>query len=216
MVFADDDRQQVTDTLELPWRWVCSLVMTDPNGEQWIGTGWLVGPRTVITAGHCVYFHGRSAGWARKIDVYPGRSGADTPHVYASNDLHSVTGWTQREEPENDYGAILLPEATTLGYFGQESMDDDGLKALEVNVYGYPGDKTAGTLWGTDRKLSQVTPKRLIYDLSTYGGQSGAPVFYKDGESRTVVGIHNYGDVSGNSATRITDEVFDHIEAWKK
>ena len=32
---------------------------------------------------------------------------------------------------------------------------------------------------------------------------------------RIVVGIHNYGDVSGNSATRITDGVFDDIEAWK-
>jgi V8-like Glu-specific endopeptidase len=220
LVFADDDRQQVTATREFPWRCLCSLSIVAANGTRWVGTGWLAGPRTVVTAGHCVYLH-EHGGWARRVEVYPGRNGADTSlGRYDSDDLHSVTGWTVEKNLALDYGAITLPQPLDLGWLSYGVYSDAELRALRVNLFGYPGDKAVGQLWGTDRRLTQVLPDRLVYDLSTFGGQSGAPVFHRDRDGqkdeRVVVGIHNYGDVSGNTATRVTDAVFDDIEAWKK
>jgi V8-like Glu-specific endopeptidase len=73
VVIGRDDRVQITNTTAYPWRTICSLIITARDGSRWIGTGWLVGPRTVITAGHCVYMHKRG-GWARSIEVIPGRN----------------------------------------------------------------------------------------------------------------------------------------------
>jgi glutamyl endopeptidase len=92
---------------------------------------------------------------------------------------------------------------------------DDDLDGLTVNVYGYPADKDPGTLWGHSRVLDRIMPRSLVYDISTFGGESGCPVFYKEEWRRYVVAVHNYGDVVGNSGTRITPEVFDNIQAWK-
>src|SRR5262249_14066955 len=147
---------------------------------------------------------------------YPGRDGSNTSQgSFTSTELRTVTGWTDQKNPMFDYGAILLSRPTGLGWFTSRAYKTAELNNLVVNVFGYPADQAAGTLWGTARRLQQVIPQKLVYNLSTYGGQSGCPVFNKQGEQRTVVGIHNYGDVSGNSATRITDAVFDDIAAWK-
>jgi V8-like Glu-specific endopeptidase len=210
-----DDRQPVNNTLSLPWRWICSLFITAIDGSQWLGTGWLAGPRLVITAGHCVFIHGRG-GWAQEILVFPARNGTSIPFQFSCTEFRSVQGWVQGQNSQTDYGAILLPEPTDqLGWFGYEVLSNDDLADLLVNVFGYPADKAQGTLWGNDRTLAQIMPRTLVYDISTYGGQSGGPVFIKAGGKRYVVGIHNYGDLSGNSATRITGQVFDNIEAWR-
>jgi len=215
VVLADDDREQITDTTVFPWRCLCHLVITAPDGSRWLGTGWLASPRLVVTAGHCVFLYG-VGGWATQVEVYPGRNGSSTPFgSQVSSALRSVSRWTQEQDAEYDYGAIVLPEPTTVGFLGYTAAGDAELRAALVNVYGYPADKQQGTLWGSSRNLAQVQPRTLVYDISTFGGQSGCPVFIKEGEERTAVGIHNYGDLKGNSATRITDDVFDDIEAWK-
>lgn len=215
VVLADDDREQITDTTAFPWRCICHLVITAPDNSRWVGTGWLASPRLVITAGHCVFLYG-AGGWARQIEVYPGRNGTSTPFgSLVSSDLRSVSRWTEEQDAEYDYGAIRLPESTAVGFFGYAALTDAELREALVNVYGYPADKQQGTLWGSARKLSQVQPRTLVYNISTYGGQSGCPVFLKEGEDRTAAGIHNYGDLKGNSATRITADVYDDIEAWK-
>ena len=50
-----DDRVRITQTTLVPWRRLCALRIHFPSGSQARGTGFLVGPRAVITAGHCVY-----------------------------------------------------------------------------------------------------------------------------------------------------------------
>lgn len=78
VVIGDDDRREVTVTKQYPWRCICSLLITAADGSNWIGTGWLVGPRVLLTAGHCVYIHTRG-GWAEQIEVIPGRRGTERP-----------------------------------------------------------------------------------------------------------------------------------------
>jgi glutamyl endopeptidase len=218
VVFFPDDRVQITNTDDEPWRFICSLAITAQNGGGWVGTGWMVSPRLVLTAGHVVFLFEDSGGpgaWAQQIEVCPRRNGDYKPYSFVSTNFRSVTGWTQNKDSRYDYGAILLSESYPW-FFGYESDADATLQQATVNVYGYPADKTPGTLWGHQRKLMQVMPQQLKYHISTFGGQSGCPVFLTQGTDNSGVGIHTSGDQTGNFATRINDEVFDQIEKWKK
>ncbi len=219
VVIGRDDRIRVNNTKTYPWCSICSLLITARDNSRWIGTGWLVGNRTIITAGHVVYIHGRG-GWAKSVEVIPGRNAADRPYgSCVATSLKSVKGWTKSRKRSHDYAAIILPKSCSygkqLGYFGYGNYSRGTLKNLTVNLSGYPGDKPSGTQWWHARRVQTVTSRRLVYNIDTAGGQSGSPVWrIKDGK-RYAVGIHTNGSSSGNSATRITKPVFDNIKKWK-
>jgi V8-like Glu-specific endopeptidase len=213
-----DNRMQVTNTAKDPWRRICALRITFPTGKTYRGTGFLIGRRAVVTAGHCVYLH-NDGGWAKKIEVIPGSNGTLQPYGAAvSTTFRSVSGWVKSKKPESDYGCILLPsgafEGKNLGAFGFAALDGPKLLAATAYLSGYPGDKPFAELWGMKRKLKTVTSNTLVYDIDTMGGQSGAPVYCKVGGKRYVVGIHNYGQSSGNSATRVIPPVYDLMKKW--
>ena len=214
-----DERRRVPNTSVFPWRAVCSLRITAADGSLWIGTGWFAGPRLVMTAGHCVHMadHG---GWVRSIEVIPGRDGATQPFGSSTGTkFRSVGGWTQEQNSEYDYGAVLLPDGTalgtTVGYFELAARSDEELRSYNVNLSGYPSDKQVGTQWWDTRIIDSVTARIVSYQIDTYGGQSGAPVWVFQNQTRTAVGIHTNGSASSNSATRITQEVLDNIRRWK-
>ena len=221
VVIGSDQRKRIQNTTAFPWRTICSLKITAADDSQWIGTGWLVGPRTVITAGHCVFIRSRG-GWVKSVEVIPGRDGSTRPYgECVSRSFRSVTGWTRRRRRSHDYGAIILPRdcryGDQLGWFGYGSYSSGTLKNLMVNLSGYPGDKQpTGTQWFDARKIKKVNARSLVYNIDTAGGQSGAPVWWlKDNGQRYAVGIHTNGHSSGNSATRIVKPVFDNIKHWK-
>lgn len=222
-IIGTDDRVRVTNNQLYPWRCVCSLLITAQTGTMYIGTGWLVAPRLVLTAGHCVYM-ADEGGWARQIEVMPGRDGATKPFGSAiSRDLRSVTGWTGDNNSDCDYGAILLPAdkrfGEQLGWFGYAVRPDDYLRQITLNLSGYPGDggktHTDGTQWFHSRGVMDVQPRQITYDIDTFGGQSGAPVWEMAANgSRYGVAVHTHGGTVSNGATRITKEVFDNIVLW--
>ncbi|WP_299133861.1 trypsin-like serine protease [uncultured Tenacibaculum sp.] len=219
VVIGKDDRKKINGTTKYPWRAICSLKIKAKDGTSWIGTGFLIGPRTVITAGHVVYMH-KHGGWAKSIEVIPGRNGASKPFGSCkTSHFHSVKGWTKSKKRSNDYGAIILPKnckfGNKVGYFGYANYNFFSLLGLKVNLSGYPGDKPAGTQWWHCRRIKLVTPRTLVYNIDSAGGQSGSPVWkYKNGK-RYVVGIHTNGSSLGNSATRITSAVYKNLKNWK-
>ena len=160
------DRSQVTDTTVYPHSCICHLRITfpGPNGQFLfaLGTGWVLGPRTVITAGHCLYIYqddgsGLARAWAQRIEVIPGRNGPTFPcgsFVARTDNLRSTRGWVERGVPACDYGAIVLDAPLPdVGRFGLGVLSDTDLEGLTANVVGYPGEYNRpplqGTLWGT-------------------------------------------------------------------
>lgn len=219
VVIGRDDRIQIRNTTAYPWRAICSLLITARDGSRWIGSGWLVGNRTVMTAGHVVYMH-KHGGWARNIEVIPGRNGSSRPYKSCvATSFRSVRGWTRKKKRSRDYGAIILPRGCNygrrLGYFGYANLGFFSLMGLKVNLSGYPGDKPRGTQWWHARRVKFVTPRTLVYNIDSAGGQSGSPVWRLRNGKRHVVGIHTNGSFAGNSATRITKPVFKNIKKWK-
>jgi V8-like Glu-specific endopeptidase len=220
VIIGNDDRIRIHGTTQVPWRRYCALRMTFPSGRTYRGTGWFVGPRSVVTAGHCVYLHAQG-GWARSMEVIPGMNGTARPYGSANAvSLRSVGGWVNGKKPESDYGCVVLPSGAfggrNLGRFGFAALSSATLLAQPAVLAGYPGDKPFAEMWGMKRAIKSVTAKTLVYDIDTMGGQSGAPVYIKRNGVRYVVGIHNYGAASGNSATRVTEPVYRRLLAWSQ
>jgi glutamyl endopeptidase len=218
LVLGSDDRVRIQNTQNEPWRLICTLWITFKTGRRYRATGFLIGPGTVATAGHCVYL-ANEGGWAREIEVIPGANGTQRPYGSAkSSSFRSVAGWVRDEKRASDYGCIILPTGSfpDLGHLVISALETDALKAAPVVVAGYPGDKPPGQLWGMGRRLKAITPTRLMYDIDTMGGQSGAPVYLKVGGNRRVCGIHDHGGSRGNTAMRITEAVYKNLEAWSR
>ena len=229
VVLGQDDRVRIGKTANSPWNGICQLGIRAKNGSRYFGTGWLIGPRTVITAGHCVYLH-NAGGWAKSIDVAAGRNGLKRPFgTITSAKFASVRGWVKGRNRSMDYGVIQLSKPfTRVGStrpfaFDFAALSDDKLKNSRVNLSGYPADsfgtgKDGTKQWFHARRVSGVSSRTFKYDIDTGGGQSGSPVWVYDPKKRTrvAVGIHTNGFYLGNSATRLTPTVVKNLRRWQK
>ncbi|MEM0985463.1 MAG: trypsin-like peptidase domain-containing protein [Pseudomonadota bacterium] len=217
-VIGDDNRTQIHATTAYPFRLICSLVMHWPGNTQTVGTGFLVGQRTVLTAGHCI-LPSRGSPYPIGIEIRPGRSGQHEPYahfgqLYAEKiSLHQE--WSNRFDPRFDIGALHLNKeiGEDLGWFRVAAVDPEDLKRQWVHVTGYPGDKVtdlsasgaeslyAAELWHHATPIETVHDGRVYYPADTFGGQSGSPVYtYDEDGVATVIGVHAYGIGSGSQA----------------
>lgn len=64
-VRGQDDRVRITNTSTYPRRVHASLCLMAADNSLWIGAGWFVGPRLLVTAGHVVYIKNSGAGSRR-------------------------------------------------------------------------------------------------------------------------------------------------------
>lgn len=222
IVHGPDDRVQITSTATYPWRVHASLLITARDGSRWIGTGWFIGPHTLMTAGHVVHIKNSGVpgrdGWVRTINVMPGRNGSSLPYgTVSSSNFRSVTGWTNSGDQNFDYGAIIIPTnlGNSTGWFGFGVYSDADLLSAVGNISGYPGDKPAGTQWYDGRRIASVNSRKVYYDVDTAGGQSGSAVYRIISGNRYGIAIHAYGGATTNSGTRIVKPVFDNMVMWK-
>ena len=232
-VIGVDERVRIMDTDLPPWRMICALRMRGPSGAGAIGTGWFIGPKTVLTAGHCVFSNHFFGGWASSIEVIPGLVGPGTdpklrPYGSVTSErLSSVDRWIEAEDADFDMGCIHLdePKGEEVGWFALGALSAEELTGYRVNVSGYPADRGAGfEQYHAANRVLSVTDRRVFYEVDTYGGQSGAPVWVHESEGSPplAVAIHAYGtggtpanlSITANSAPRILPEVLDKLTEW--
>jgi len=221
-VHGPDDRVQITATNVYPWRAHASLLITARDGSLWIGTGWFIGPHTLMTAGHVVYIKNSGVdgrdGFVRSIKVMPGRNGTTLPYgSVATSNLRTVKGWADNGDEEHDYGAIILDTdlGATTGWLGFGVYNDATLTSSVGNISGYPGDKPDGTQWYAARRIASVAARKVYYDIDTFGGQSGSAVYRIVDGKRYAFAVHAYGGATTNSGTRIVTPVYNNMVAWK-
>lgn len=226
-IIGDDERQRVPDAAGDPWRRICQLDLVGPNGT-FKGTGWLAGPGTVITAGHCVHYAAFFGGWADRILVSAGRTGNDCPFGTVTAAYFSTLNlWIDGQAADHDIAAIHLDEplGERTGIFPMLECADGDLVGRLVNISGYPTDKElAKTQYHHANRIMAVTPRRLYYDIDTVSGQSGAPVWVQDTPDAppVCVGIHAYGvpgtpidlHITANSAPRFDAAVLAILREW--
>jgi glutamyl endopeptidase len=220
-VIGNDDRVRVAeaDLARNPFRQICALRIKAKTGPMFVGTGWLIGPRALATAGHCVFLQ-QEGGWAESIDVIPAKFGNKEPlGSFRAKRFRAVDGWVKQQSRDFDYGVILLDKDSpgdSLGWFTVDAESDADLKASQANISGYPADKdNANFQYFHARPVMDVSPTRLMYDIDTFGGQSGSPVWEDSADGLVAIGIHTNGGVSSNSGTRITEAVIENFSTWR-
>lgn len=180
-----DRRQHVEEAEKWPWRVHGHLEMVFSDTTRYIGTGTLVGPRHVLTAGHNLYDHVKGKA-PSEIYFFPGQSGHKTP--WLSGSVAAVIHPTYRKAgtPEkrkaHDMGLVILekPLGDELGFLGLVAPDAHDQKPTDVNVSGYPGSPGKGTfLYTMSGKVMGYdnARQRIYYDADTSAGQSGGGVW---------------------------------------
>ena len=95
------------------------------------------------------------------------------------------------------------------------------MKGFPAAITGYPGDKPLEQ-WQSQDIVRASKKKMISYNSDTYGGMSGSPVWYDEGEQGPyAIGIHVYGPhgsgfhSKGNHGIRIREVVFNMLSFWK-
>ncbi|MBA8770796.1 trypsin-like serine peptidase [Staphylococcus coagulans] len=208
-VFGKDDRVRVSNYKDSPYRQVVLLNMTFPDGKTYIGSGTMVGDNAVLTAGHNVYSKG--VGFATKITVYAGVNGQNYEIGKAeSKKLMTLKQWQDSEDSNYDMALITLD--SDLGKkTGTLSVTSNMNVNEPIETSGFPGDKGGNVQYRANGVIKDLTEHNIHYLMDTNPGQSGSSV---RNTNQQVIGVHTYGNVDFNGATRLTALNIDYIKHW--
>jgi V8-like Glu-specific endopeptidase len=219
-VFGPDDRFQIFAGTSFPWR---SVVRIGSNDANYRGTGALIDPYHVLTAGHVVH-SGAGGNWISTLQCTPGQTDVNSrPYGTAEwTYVRSYTNWTNSSDANWDWAVITLDRrvGNFTGWMGTEwNGNTNAYNGTTVNLAGYPSDKAIGTMWGASGPINNGNGgQQFFYNgtLDTAPGHSGSPVWRFDGTNRYIVGVHAYGDNGDgfNKATRMTQQKFNDTWAW--
>lgn len=224
-IIPPDLRNPIEDATIEPYRSICYLKLFY-NGEDYGGTGFLIGPNLMLTAGHNVFNDLSNDGirnphFSERIEVYPGASANEneddviSPYgpivvetVYVQKNYRELSIAHSNDRFDYDWAICVLEDniGYELGWF-DISITSNTIINSQINVTGYPGDKN-GNMYEAVGTVVEVNEYCFSYDADTLGGNSGSPVFVENDSTYTVKGIHTSGSSTANGATRINSFIY--------
>lgn len=236
-VIGIDSRVRLRDTHLSPWRMICAI-RSHWGAQLEAGTGFLVGPNLVLTAGHVVFPKRRRAPPSR-IEIIFGLDG-DEPEPFGKAEGARIVmheRWPTDFDFACDVAGVYLtqPVGKKLGWFGVAARPKEDLRSTWAHVTGYPAADARGQQLSPDRlwqlmhhrsPVVDVRDGRVFYATDTTAGQSGAPIYLHEpavSPTPVVVGVHAYGERStpsaigaANSGPWIDDGLFERIRKWRE
>lgn len=224
----------VTNTTVFPARAVVEIFATYPNGRMDQGTGTMVNPNTVLTAGHMIY-NSADGGWAKSIEVIPGRTGNREPYGIASmtseETFSSFIADDKRNPNEHspgdgDVGFISLNR--NVGYkTGWLGVLGTLVSNSHVSKYGYPGTNGyKGTQMYDDSGRLNARGAGTVPGFAYWGwstssmsaipGQSGSSLIYKLNGKVGIIGVQDVGTSSEGYAEVMTPTVVNALTSFEK
>ncbi|WYZ41108.1 hypothetical protein EsH8_V_000003 [Colletotrichum jinshuiense] len=195
------------------------------NGERvWMmGSGWLVREDIIVTAGHVVYDWGHRLQSAIEVKCYIGycgRASVGTPDVQGrfGQQIITTAEWIEAAGNRTHDVAFIKVNRPFTGHLKLFRFRDTPLIAqVRLGVVGYPGDKCLEDQNGkgvekgarmyeefayVDYDVGKNKRHMIEYQISTFAGQCGAPIFISNSHLECI-GTHCYGGGgdknSGNS-----------------
>ncbi|MDP1989843.1 MAG: CFI-box-CTERM domain-containing protein [Syntrophales bacterium] len=230
-VVGADDRIRVIDTETYPWNTVGFIGNTYPSGNSYRGSGAIVSPYMVLTAGHMVYNWDTEGGYASEIVFFPGQ----TQTVEGGTRIRPYGQFTtaSRETNSNYIDALKTNPSDQFRYdyatvFFNTSFASVGITTYMpvvfsisppigdiINLAGYPGSVKGETnsqaMWQSSGDVTSVTDRILYYNADTTGGNSGGPVWQLTSGLRRIIAVHV---VSTPGGCRLVSQNQGVIEAW--
>ncbi|AIL13709.1 hypothetical protein IM40_09815 (plasmid) [Candidatus Paracaedimonas acanthamoebae] len=224
---------EIKEALKAPYRFFGNLLITFPHSQdsknrpgRCIGSGLLMGPNQVLTAGHNLYDHKRG-GWAQEIIFTPAQQGEQKPFGEArASVLKAFKGWIENKAENHDMGVLILdrPIGYQVGWAGLAIIDDHYYLTQKpsIAIAGYPSTDIRFSTQEGKPKISHALMKehqgevfkaeasRLYYKINTRGGQSGGPIvaYLEELKGFFVLGVHTHAHDDANEGTRLTATKF--------
>jgi V8-like Glu-specific endopeptidase len=216
---AEDDRTQIVDSSGYPFSTV-GLLWTKNKQDIWATcSATLIGPKTVITAAHCVYDVDGS-GWANDIIFVPAAVDAQSAPYGKFGWVHVsiLRGFAQNYD--GNYASVMPWDIAEI-----ELIEDVGAKVgwmgfrvdkgsqFDAVLVGYPGDRPDGTMWESTCIVppSSFGDQTFTHTCTTSAGSSGSAMFENDGRGDPFIrGIAVAEDASGspNYAVRLSESYY--------
>ncbi|OQW50751.1 MAG: hypothetical protein A4S09_11390 [Proteobacteria bacterium SG_bin7] len=174
------------------------LCPEEPFYEQDVAafcSGFLVGPQTIITAGHCI--RAQTCERTRFVFGYAITTAGQNPQLVPNENVYSCASVThsqqlREEEPGPDFAVVTLDRQVT-GHAPLSLRTQDNIQNSEpLFVVGHPAGLPTKVAGGANvRDTSHEA--FFIANLDTYGGNSGSAVFNEN--TGSVEGILVRGEL---------------------
>lgn len=210
IIGGNDNRTKVDDISAEPYNAIVRLLI-DVDGVEYRGTGFMVKPDVMLTAGHNIYDHDAKK-FCDKIDV-----------VDKNGDLYQVYDYRIAPQFQSDsadkydwaVAKVAVKPGETPHYMKFRRMDESTspkVTGTDGEVAGFPVEvrdvETADMYTETGKITSYVEAEKLLnYSIDSSGGNSGSPLIYRIDGTPYAIGIHVSGDSSGNTARAIDENI---------
>lgn len=216
IIGGSDDRTKVADISAEPYNAIVRLLI-NVDGVEYRGTGFMVKPDVMLTAGHNIYDHD-----AKKF--------CDSVHVVDKNgDLYQVYDFEIDSKFKSDssdkydwaVAKVAVKPGETAQYIKFKRMDESASPKVTGNngeVAGFPVEvrdvDTTDMYTEKGEITSYVAAEKLLnYSIDTSGGNSGSPLIYCIDEIPYAIGIHVSGSSRRNTARAIDENISNIINS---
>lgn len=225
-VVGSDNRTKIDNTAVGPYCNTVYVSMTFSDGKTYRGSGFMIGPKAVVTAGHCLYNRDKQE-YATSVTVIPAKNGNTEPYGSATASARNLivsSDYISKGGADYDWGIIELDTdlGSKTGWLGLRTQGDSYDNTYVWNT-GYPtvvNGKNVGTTMYVGKgyvKSSSTYTFKGTWDAS--GGNSGGPVFANyESTGYTAIGILTTGSADStfgeqyptaySTATRITNDMY--------